>query len=197
MLRRMREFVAEQYISGSDADGAQRGADAARLPPSNTRARARRFNSCARSSSFGTRPASKAVGRAVSGQTGQAAEMLSAPSVTIERVGPAALSAEIGAIVPVTRALLRPELLAAVVRDEGSGCQAAGHFAWAPAGSHLEDKPPSDRVALDDRHFKYRASVKAPAVDESREILRGVISGALAAAALVPTLRFAVGTDRD
>ena len=27
----MREFVAEQYISGSDADGAQRGADAARL----------------------------------------------------------------------------------------------------------------------------------------------------------------------
>jgi hypothetical protein len=30
MLRRMREFVAEQYISGSDADGAQRGADAAR-----------------------------------------------------------------------------------------------------------------------------------------------------------------------
>jgi hypothetical protein len=27
----MREFVAEQYISGTDADGAQRGADAARL----------------------------------------------------------------------------------------------------------------------------------------------------------------------
>jgi hypothetical protein len=31
MLPRMREFVAEQYISGSDADGAQRGADAACL----------------------------------------------------------------------------------------------------------------------------------------------------------------------
>ena len=99
-------------------------------------------------------------------------------------------------IVLVARALPRPEFLAAVVWDQGSGRQTAGHLAWGLAVSHREDKPPSDRVALDDRYFQHGASVKAPAVEEPREILCGLVSGSLAQAAPVPTRRFVGGTDR-
>ena len=110
---------------------------------------------------------------------------------------PPMLPPEMSAIVLVMCVSCRSGgFLAAVVRDQGSGRQTAGQLAWAPAVSHREDKPSSDGVALVDRYFKHGASVKAPALEEPREIHGGLVSRSLAAAALVPTYWFVGGTDR-
>jgi hypothetical protein len=107
------------------------------------------------------------------------------------------LPPEMSAIVSVMRVSCRSgEFLAAVVRHQGSGRQTAGQLAWGPAVSHREDEPSSDGVALVDRYFKHGAGVKAPALEELREIQGGLVARSLAAAAVVPTCWFVGGTDR-